>query len=288
MAALISRNPYILPRSVEPDVEVFAIGDIHGRPDLLWPLLDAAAQEPRRREKRILIFLGDVIDRGPDSLGAIDLTVAAKEMLRADESVTLMGNHEAMLRLALDPGASRDAALDALIQWLRNGGTAVAEQFLDGNGSLGDPDDFLTVLRAAAPMRLREWLSALLPWRRSGALLFVHAGVNPSVPLEAFLAAPWNLPLAQLDGDKHWAWIRRPFLEANPGKDGFSGLFVVHGHTPNDAGVAPTPEKQIARFRLNLDAGSGHTGRARMAVFRGNEAELFTVRGHTNGMLRRL
>ena len=286
MADVVSRHAYVLPRSVEPDVEVFAIGDIHGRPDLLASLLDEAAREPRRREKRILILLGDLIDRGPDSLGAVDLGASAGAIVHADESVALMGNHEAMLRLALDPGAPRDAALDAFIQWLRNGGTAVAGQVLEIDDAPDDPQDFLVAFKAAAPVKLRNWLSGLLPWRRSGELLFVHAGVNPAAPLAAFLGAPWDLPLADLDEDRHWAWVRRPFLEARPGRNGYSDLFVVHGHTPNDSGIAPTPERQIARFRLNLDAGSGATGKAKMAVFRGNEAEVFTGRGPTNAMLR--
>jgi serine/threonine protein phosphatase 1 len=288
MAAVVSRHVYVLPRAVEPNVEVFAIGDIHGRPDLLLALLDEAAREPRRRERRVIVFLGDLIDRGPDSLGAIDLAVGARERIHADESVMLMGNHEAMLRLVLDPATPWEAALDALIHWLRNGGTAVAEQFVDLNDALKDPEDFLTVLRVAAPPGLRNWLFSLRPWRRSADLLFVHAGVNPAEPLAAFLARPWNVPLAELEADRHWAWVRRPFLEAEPDEDGFSGLFVVHGHTPNDAGVAPAAERQIARFRLNLDAGSGLTGQAKMAVFCGNEARVFTALGPTNRMLRRL
>ena len=100
-------------------------------------------------------------------------------------------------------------------------------------------------------------------------MLFVHAGVNPAVDLERFLAVPWNTPLDELDEDMHWAWVRWPFLEASPGPGGFSGYFVVHGHTPNDARPDPSHEAQIRAFRLNLDAGSGRTGLAKMGVFRG-------------------
>ena len=76
MAAVVDRQTFVLPRAVAPDTEVFAIGDLHGRPDLLQALLDEAALEPRRREKRVLLFLGDLVDRGPDSLGTIDLASA--------------------------------------------------------------------------------------------------------------------------------------------------------------------------------------------------------------------
>ena len=117
---------------------------------------------------------------------------------------------------------------------------------------------------------------------RSGDLLFVHAGVNPAVELEAFLAVPWNIPLASLHEDRHWAWVRWPFLEHRPGKRGFGGFLVVHGHTPNDARRDPSHADQIAAFRLNLDAGSGMTGIAKMAIIRGAETDVVAARGPTN------
>jgi serine/threonine protein phosphatase 1 len=120
---------------------------------------------------------------------------------------------------------------------------------------------------------------------RSGDVLFVHAGVNPRVELESFLAAPWNTPLAELDEDRHWAWVRWPFLEHRPRKGGFSGYFVVHGHTPNDARRDPSHADQIAQFRLNLDAGSGLTGVAKMAIIRGRQAEVVAAHGATNRQL---
>ena len=110
---------------------------------------------------------------------------------------------------------------------------------------------------------VRSWLESLRASWRSGEVLFVHAGVNPQIELEAFLAVPWNIPLAQLDEDRHWAWVRWPFLQHRPRK-GFGGFFVIHGHTPNDARRDPSHEDQIAGFRLNLDAGSGMTGAAKM------------------------
>ncbi len=116
---------------------------------------------------------------------------------------------------------------------------------------------------------------------RSGQVLFVHAGVNPEVELETFLAAPWNIPLAKLDEDRHWAWVRRPFLEHRPGPDGFGGFFVVHGHTPNDARREASHADQIAGFRLNLDAGSAMTGVAKMAIIRDRYAEVVSARGAT-------
>lgn len=285
MAAVVERQTFTLPRAVAPDVEVFAIGDIHGRTDLLHALLDEAALEPRRRTKRVIVFLGDLIDRGPDSLGVIDLATAAGERLGAQESIALMGNHEAMMRLTLDPRSPWDVALDALANWLRNGGSAVVRQFADFKATPSDAEELLTIIRVTAPERLRNWMAGLRSHWRSRDVLFVHAGVNPDVGLEEFLAAPWNTPLADLDEDRHWAWVRWPFLEAQPGPEGFGGVFVVHGHTPNDARQDASHEDQIARFRLNLDAGSGATGRAKMAVFRSREAKVLTALGPTNRML---
>src|SRR5271157_423117 len=103
MSAVIERRGFALPCGVSQDVEVFAVGDIHGRVDLLAALIDEAAREPRLRDRRAIVFLGDLVDRGPDSLGAIDLAMAAKARVGADEAIGLMGNHEAMMRLALDP-----------------------------------------------------------------------------------------------------------------------------------------------------------------------------------------
>lgn len=286
MAAVVDRQTFLLPRSVAPDVEIFAVGDIHGRTDLLHALLDEAAREPRRRERRTVVFLGDLVDRGPDSLGAIDLAIGAGERIGAQESVGLIGNHEAMMRLALDPSAPWDVAIDALEAWLGNGGVATVREFAVFQYPPGDPEEFLTVVRLALPERVRDWLGGLRSHWRSGDVLFVHAGVNPHLDLDAFLATPWNVPLSRLDEDRHWAWVRWPFLEYSPGPKGFGGLFVVHGHTPNDARPNPSHADQIARFRLNLDAGSGMTGLVKMAVLRGGEAKVVTAVAPTNRMLR--
>ena len=106
MSVVVERRGFSLPLGVSPEAEIFAIGDIHGRSDLLAALIDEAAREPKLRDKRTIVFLGDLVDRGSDSLGAIDLAMAAKARVGADEEIALMGNHETMMRLALD---SRDA-----------------------------------------------------------------------------------------------------------------------------------------------------------------------------------
>jgi serine/threonine protein phosphatase 1 len=282
MSVVVERRSFSLPLSASPETEIFAVGDIHGRSDLLGALIDEAAREPKLRDMRAVVFLGDLVDRGPDSLGAIDLATGAKARVGADEAIALMGNHEAMMRLALDPETPWEEAIDALDTWVANGGGRTLAEFVKRDAPPDYLDDMLVEARASLPPHVRAWLGSLRESWRSGDLLFVHAGVNPEVELGAFLAAPWNTPLARLDEDRHWAWVRWPFLGHRPEKGGFSGLFVVHGHTPNDARRDPSHADQIAGFRLNLDAGSGLTGIAKMAIIRGRQAEVITARGPTN------
>ena len=269
----VSRETLSLPRAVEAEVEIVAIGDIHGRSDLLDALLDEAAAEPSQAPERKVVFLGDLVDRGPDSLGCLALAAEADERLGAAETVGLYGNHEILMRMALDPDSPPRAALAAMEVWLRNGGGAVARELLGENvesASLAD-------LREAAPDWALGWLQGLQPHMRSGDLLFVHAGVNPRTPLESFLARPWDESLGKLEESGHWAWVRGPFLTHDPGKAGFSGLFVVHGHTPLDRGHTKGHAEQVRRWRLNLDGGSAMTGIAKMAFLRGGVAEVVTV-----------
>src|SRR5271155_3438864 len=122
MSAAVERRGFALPFAASPEQEIFAVGDIHGRSDLLAALIDEAQREPRLREKRAIVFLGDLVDRGPDSLGAIDLAIGAAARIGADDGIALMGNHEAMMRLALDPETPWDVAIDALETWIPNGG----------------------------------------------------------------------------------------------------------------------------------------------------------------------
>jgi serine/threonine protein phosphatase 1 len=278
MPVHLTREAFALPRAVEADVEVFAIGDIHGRADLLEALLEAARREPRGAARRELVFLGDLIDRGPDSLGAIDLARGGAEIVGADAARGLMGNHEIMMRLALDPATPRRDALDALASWTNNGGGRVLAELLGAEGPPTDLEQLLTVARAVLPLEIESWLKGLAPHARSGDVVFVHAGVNPRYSRESFLAAPWNLPLRRLDGDRHWAWVRRPFLDHEPGPEGWEGCFVVHGHTPNDGRAGASHADQVRRFRLNLDGGSAMTGVAKMVILRGSLAEVVTAR----------
>jgi serine/threonine protein phosphatase 1 len=270
----IAREVLTLPRAVAADLEIVAIGDIHGRSDLLEALLAQipAPQAPTRR----LVFTGDLVDRGADSLGALRLAAGAGARVGAAETVALMGNHEILMRLALDPATPPKAALTALRVWLSNGGGAVAEQLL-GRAPWNEPRRTLAALRNATPLWVQDWFSRLRSHDVSGDVLFVHAGVNPKIPLDTFLATPWDEPIDRVDEKAHWAWVRAPFLDYRPDARGFSGYFVVHGHTPLDRGYTHGHDEQVARFRLNLDGGSAMTGIAKMAILRGGVAEVVTA-----------
>lgn len=171
----------------------YAIGDIHGRQDLLAPLL-AAIRDHARDETPRLVFLGDYIDRGPDS-AAVAGMVRALQAEAPGQVACLMGNHERMLLTAL-------AEPEAIPWWIENGGLETLVSF--GVGHPADlPHDFLT------------WLAGLPTFHEDELRTFVHAGLRPGVPLPE-----------QTDHDR--LWIREPFL----GADWDFGTYVVHGHTP--------------------------------------------------------
>ena len=192
-----------------------------------------------------------------------------------------MGNHETMMRLALDPETPWDVAIDAFETWFANGGDRTVARVPRSVGARQtiSPSCSTAGARVAAASRACLALVAaakLALGRRFCSFTPESTRVSSSRP---FLPQPWNIPLATLDEDRHWAWVRWPFLEHRPGPEGFSGYFVVHGHTPNDARRDASHADQIAGFRLNLDAGSAMTGVAKMAVIRDRQAEVISARG---------
>ncbi|MFC0218169.1 metallophosphoesterase [Pseudochelatococcus lubricantis] len=255
--------------SVAPDAEIFAIGDIHGHAPLLDDLLERIARTPRLPGKRrIVVFLGDLINRGPQSIATLDLAAAAHERVQADEVVGLWGNHEQMLRLAMLP-AHDPRCISARALWMQHGGPGFLAEL-----GIGSP----FALADALGERRLAWLTGLRPHFRSGNVLFVHGGVNPRIPLAAFLLAPVEVDIAKLDYDLHWAWIRYTFARFEPrqeGRRGHQGVFVAHGHLQGHLDVVTRADAQLARDRINLDGGSYSTGRARMARFVDDRLSLF-------------
>jgi len=238
----VIRNPFArFHRAQAPaGSRVYAIGDIHGRADLLAALhrmiCDDAAARPVARH--VVVYVGDYIDRGPDSRAVIDLLLDAP--LAGFESVHLLGNHEAFLLEFLDDaGAGPD--------WLFNGGAeTLASYGVESPWPFGDPPDRMQAeFRRRLPARHLTFLRDLRLSHVEGGYLFVHAGVRPGVPLDR--------------QERHdLLWIRDEFLDS--GAD--LGKVVVHGHS-----IADEPERR--RNRIGIDTGAYMTGRLTCLVLEG-------------------
>ena len=258
-----------LRTGLDPERHVYVIGDVHGRSDALSVLLDHLERRLGHSRGDVLIFLGDLHDRGADGLGAIDLALDAPER-GFGEVVHLMGNHEQLARLAM---RGRDD--DALELWIMNGGGKVLDQLGIDKGYRETSIEFGRRLSKAFGRRRTDWYESLSSHARFGNLLFVHAGIRHDVPHQRFLLTRWDV----LD-EMHWAWIRWEFL-CQPVTE--PGLTVVHGHTM--ARIRPLwgpPEQafepHLARDgKINLDGGSFSTGCVAAAEFKQDSWRLFVA-----------
>ena len=257
------------PDGTRANGQVFAIGDVHGRADLLEGLLAhiEALPAPEAAMPRHLVFLGDLIDRGPENLRAIRLAMDAT--LDGRPAVILPGNHEGMLFDALQGPISSGA----FHMWYENGGHALVDELSVR------PAETMPMLRArvrdALPEGFLDLLKAAPTHFRSGDLLFVHAGIlpppflakndrpHPVGSLEDFLAQPIGEALHM-----HWAWVREPFIGWTEGWDPGRRQVVVHGHTIEcrapieDTGALTRGVDFVAeRRRINLDLGAVFFGR---------------------------
>lgn len=220
------------PAASLPDgTRAYAVGDIHGRADLFAALIEAieADDAARGMAETIVILLGDLIDRGPDSAGVVRL---ARDWQSRRPVRILMGNHEEMFLDAL-------ADEEVLRHFLRYGGreTLLSYPIDPAAYVCADLAEARQLALAAIPAEDIAFIRAFEDWVLLGDYLFVHAGLRPDVPLEE-----------QRQGDLRW--IRETFL-AHP--DSF-GPVVVHGHTIFDA-----PE--IRRNRIGIDTGAYASGR---------------------------
>lgn len=239
-----------VPQPAEGET-VYAVGDIHGRADLLLRLRVEIAQHRINAADRraTIVYLGDYIDRGPDPRGVIDILSGPPP--EGVEQIFLRGNHEATFLEFLDrPAVFRD--------WRQWGGlTTLASYGVRGAPALGATDDDLTTIRdqldKALPATHRAFLERTQRYYLTGDLLFVHAGLRPRRPLSA-------------QDDSDLFWIRGPFLEF----EGSHGHFVVHGHSSN-YGIDKRPN------RLGIDTGAYATGRLTCAVFGGPRVEFLSV-----------
>jgi len=230
---------------------VYAIGDVHGYPGVLRSLVEEIARDAARTrpaERPLLIFIGDYVDRGPDSRAVIDAVMA----LQADprfEVVALKGNHEdALLRVLDDPAFGPS--------WCANWGQATLRSYgVEPPDSDLDAEAARQALARAVPPAHRRFLEDLPVSLTVGDYLFVHAGVRPGVPLAE-------------QAERDLIWIRYDFLES----DEAFGKVVVHGHTPAEA-----PE--LRANRIGIDTGVYMTGVLTAVRLRGEEQRFIQARG---------
>jgi serine/threonine protein phosphatase 1 len=218
--------------AVPDGIRVYAIGDIHGRMDLLEALFERISDDnaARGQAETRLVFLGDLIDRGPDSAKVVE---RVSQLCRMSPSVdVLAGNHEEVFALALDGDS------EAMRLFLRIGGRqtilsyGVSEAEIDG----ADYARLCALSQQATPPHHIAFLKNLSDVVEIGDYVFVHAGIRPGVPLEE-----------QRVGDLRW--IRSGFLD----HDGDHGKIIVHGHT-----VTRTVDERPNR--IGIDTGAFATG----------------------------
>lgn len=226
--------------SGEPDPEcrvpdghrIYAIGDIHGcvkeldalhgRIEIDWQFGPA--------ERCTIVYLGDYIDRGPDSRGVVDRLLGPPPIPGA-ERIFIGGNHEqAMLDFLEAP--------EATPHWLDFGGLETLASYGVRRSAIGSRgrQELADGLADALPEAHRDFFDSLLTYHRIGDYFFVHAGVRPGTPLEQ-----------QLPEDCRW--IRGPFLQSRQ----WHGAMIVHGHTISD-------EPEECTNRIGIDTGAYATG----------------------------
>lgn len=211
----------------------YAIGDIHGRLELLDALLAAvrADHEGRPAARGLLVFLGDLIDRGPQSAEVVERVRTLD--WPGFRIITLGGNHEEVLVRILH-GEARQVG-----GWLKFGGAEALLSYGADPAAIAAlaPAEAQKRILDAIPVTHRAFLEQLPDSFRFGNYLFVHAGIRPGIPLDQQSATDLR-------------WIREPFLSDR--RD--HGMTVVHGHT-----VAEAVEE--LGHRIGIDTGAYATGR---------------------------
>ncbi len=211
---------------------VYVIGDIHGRADLLGRLHAGIEDDAREAgpADNLIVYLGDLVDRGPSSQAVVDLVLAAAPV--GFRKLCLLGNHEAMMLEFL-------GNIGIGLSWALNGGVATLASY--GVESLtGDKESewrrVQRELAAAIPERQLAFLRRLALHHEEGGYFFAHAGVRPGIALDG--QNPDDL-----------LWIREDFLDSTADH----GKVVVHGHTV-------TREVEVRPNRIGIDTGAYATG----------------------------
>ncbi|MFK7944030.1 MAG: metallophosphoesterase [Paracoccaceae bacterium] len=228
----------LVPYSTVPRVDgaLYVVGDVHGRLDLLEQMIDRILRDSLRLDDMngvppVLAFVGDLIDRGPQSAGVLEFLLAVREWPEF-ETVFIAGNHELMLQHFLNnPVKGR--------HWVRFGGYETLLSY--GLSRIGDPDDPDDLL--ALSMQLRKamgqhaaFIAQMVPQFQLGNVMVTHAGADPQKPADA------QLPQVLAWGCDDFLRMRRS-----------DGLWVVYGHHIVDA-------PSLRNGRIAVDTGAYTTG----------------------------
>jgi serine/threonine protein phosphatase 1 len=241
--------------STPPGTRIYAIGDIHGRLDLFQEMIrsietDDASRTPAHT---IVVLLGDLIDRGPDSAAVV---ARAREWAAQRTIRLIMGNHEEMfLNSFSKPGILRS--------FLRFGGQVTLLSYGLPASALAQADDeeLQRLMADAVPQHDRDFLAGFEKLVRLGDYVFVHAGVRPDMPLDR-------------QTGQDCRWIREPFLS----HEGDFGAVVVHGHT-----VTEGPE--LMRNRIGIDTGAFMSGKLTAIGLEGTERWLIQACEQESGAI---
>lgn len=224
---------------------IYAIADIHGRADLLEVMLARIADDATAHGSApLVIFLGDLIDRGPESPKVIDLVRATLDLYPG--SRLILGNHDFFLRELLRGTLTAEDA----VNWLDWGGVATLSAY--SHRPVPDLDNIAADIHQNFPHHV-DVLENALTYKEIGRFCFVHAGIRPGVEL--------------IDQDEYdLRWIRAGFLDH---LDVFRHI-VLHGHT-----ITASLRPEIHSNRIALDTGAYRTGRLSAAVIRNDELSHF-------------
>jgi serine/threonine protein phosphatase 1 len=237
-----------------PGYRLYAVGDVHGRDDLLGDLLaqiEADAAE-RGKARLVVVFLGDLIDRGPSSRQVVERLRTYRPA--GVRTVFLAGNHEEVLLRILD-GEAR-----LIPDWLRFGGAECLASYGVDAAEMRrlPPTQAVETVRSAIPASHGDFIRGFDDTFRAGSYLFVHAGIRPGIPLEQ--QSPTDL-----------RWIREPFL-----RDGSEhGFTVIHGHTIRE-------QVEERTNRIGIDTGAYRSGVLTALGLEGSERWYLQARAPDN------
>lgn len=232
---------------------IYAIGDIHGQKAELERVLDLIAQDGGPDAQ--IVFLGDFVDRGPDSAGVLDLLVEGHETGR--DWTFLKGNHDRMFEWFMESPPRHDPHMLISLYWMHEklgGDTTLASYGIEVAPDRREKDVHREAQEAVPPGHV-AFLQSLELFHETDMLFFAHAGIRPRVALAD-------------QTEEDLLWIRKEFHNyRNP-----HPKLIVHGHTP---------VKVATHYgnRVNLDTAAGYGEPLTAAVFEGDAVWKLTAKG---------